>query len=410
MSETIKGIAIRANRTPVESAGTLLGSCGHTILAPTLFRRDHGGSPTVRPNADQRSPRRRQRRTRLSFKTACLCASLMLGSPLLGQSAPDQQADASGLDSLLDEREQALEAFLAATDAYNGLAKSTGFNAPCDLRQLCNDERFGIQITPDHVRLIYYSPAWPSTRLASFPVSAIHAPGVARGSLPPIGTQDRSYLLLQRSMALLDKQAAGRTMLYRFPNAQDNPFLPWPPRTPSSFEEVTGTFKTDVPLGNIAQQIRWRITPRGYDSVQYFSVPGGFAMTTDLERVGRGREVKPADRWTRGKLGGYGSMFDYWKRLLAGEDDRFRVFVFIITDDDIPAGQGQATQADLESWKATGRPALSRNRADAKALAGTRIWLYTYEFNASRSKGAQLIQNNRDPIRAQQNRLAVGLP
>ncbi len=201
-----------------------------------------------------------------------------------------------------------------------------------------------------------------------------------------------------------------RQRLYRVPDPRDNPFLPWPPKRPSTLDDVTGSFQVNGTLGEVSEQIKTRLTPKGYQNLQYFSVPGGFAIATQLERVGRRGKVVKEDRWTKGKRAKIGSLEDYWRSLMKGEDDRFRTFVFIVTDEDIMHDRDPVTELDLNVWKSNARPALSKQRAAAVALPGTRVWMYVYEFEAAKDKDAELIQNGRDPLENQENKAGVGLP
>lgn len=347
-----------------------------------------------------------------------LCASLALAGMAASRLAHAQDITpnltsgagvvVTGNIDLLRKQERA---FADAVNAYRDLSAYLNIPTQCDLRQLCADERYTIQVSNAYVQLLYNPTSQPSIKMASFPLKARQVATIINNPLPPEGTPEYSYVKMQKSLLTIGRRAAtDRQRLYSFPDAQDNPFLPWPPPAPSSFEDVSSSFQTRTSLGEIASQIRGRITTRGYDTLRYFSVPGGFAMATDVERVGRSRPVAGTDRWTTGKRGGGGGIMDYWHRLLAGENDRFRVFVFIITDSDVRNDQDAASADDLRHWRVTGRPSLSRERASALALPGTRIWLYAYEFNASHSKGAELVQNERDPLRIQDNKNALGLP
>lgn len=342
------------------------------------------------------------------LRAASVLVALVSATQVLGQVTPDSDDDTNIVVNATLDR---LHALGDAVEAYRQLGAEWAGATKCDLRRLCPDEQFTVQVSSTYVHLLFSPAAHTPIRLAAFPLSAIRTASIRYGPLPTKGTAEYNYVRLQRSLSFISAQASPeRQQLYRFPDPNDNPFLPWPPHLPSSVADVSRSFQTRTTLGEIASQIRSRIMVRGYDTLQYFSVPGGFAMATDLERVGRRGPVRAGDRWTSGKRGGFGSLMDYWRRLLVGEDDRFRVFVFIVTDMDVQNDQDTAKADDLRRWKATGRPSLSRQRASVTALPGTRIWLYAYEFTASRSKGAELIQNERDPLRITQNKMALGLP
>jgi hypothetical protein len=341
-----------------------------------------------------------------------MLVALISATPVLAQDTAPDADDATNIvvNANLNRLQRQDRALADAVEAYRELGADWIRATRCDLRRLCMDEQYTVQVSDAYVHILYSPASHSPIKMAAFPLSAIHTAGIS-GPLPAQGTAEYNYIRLHRSLSLISRQAsAERQRLYSFPDPHDNPFLPWPPHTPSAFEDVSPAFQTRTSLGGIAGQIRSRIAARGYDTVRYFSVPGGFAMATDLERVGRRGPVRAGDRWTSGKRGGFGSLMDYWRRLLLGEDDRFRVFVFIVTDLDVQNDQDTAKADDLRRWKATGRPSLSRQRASAAALPGTRIWLYAYEFSASRSKGAELIQNERDPLRIRQHKMALGLP
>ncbi|WP_140420595.1 hypothetical protein [Novosphingobium sp. B 225] len=306
-----------------------------------------------------------------------------------------------------------------AVAAYQDLSSNWFVSELCDIRELCDDEKFNVKLTKEYVQL-FYTPNLQfiidtnvsnSIKLASFPIAAVNHANYVDIESVYSRRLDISYVKLQKSLSILtQKTNENRRFLYNFPNAQDNPFFPWPPKTPSDLGDISADFEVRGSLGSIANRIKQRISPKGYDSLRYFSVPGGFAMVTDLERVARHGSISPENRWTVGKRGGFVSIYDYWNKLLKGENDRFRVFVFIVTDADIRNDQAFADQADLKNWKAIGRPGLSNQRSAATALPGTKAWLYVYEFKSSRSKDPELIQNDRDPLRMREHKQALGLP
>lgn len=344
--------------------------------------------------------------TRASLVFVAITANASGPAQPLSSEAADKTAVVAGPIVLNHTQEDALT---GAVDAYRALGIWWQSAVKCDLRQLCQDELFSVQITPAYAQLYFSQANQQSVKVASFPLDTIQAVSLMSNK-PAASPAEISYFKLQRFLAVIGRKATqDRQILYSFPNGNDNPFLPWPPRMPTQYEDVSINFDVQGTLGTIVNQIRAKISTRGYDNLRYFSVPGGFAVATDVERVGRHGAIAAADRWTNGKRGGLGSLFDYWRRLLAGEDDRFRVFVMIVTDADLQNDPNVANAEDLRGWKARGRPALSRERAAALALPGTRVWLYVYEFDASKSKGTELVQNERDPLSIRADKEALGL-
>lgn len=169
------------------------------------------------------------------------------------------------------------------------------------------------------------------------------------------------------------------------------PFFPWPPPAPSLLGEVTSNFRIGGDLAAINKQIGALLNRRGYDSLHYFGIEGGFVVTTDLERYGENGRPATRDRWLIGKSGRARSFTEYVGNLLFGEKGRFRMFAFIVGSRDPGAAPFIATEQDTQRWKVTGAVALSASTGARPVAPGTRVWLYVYEFENSLDKNSKIV-------------------
>lgn len=188
----------------------------------------------------------------------------------------------------------------------------------------------------------------------------------------------------------------------------DAPFLPWPPPNPSGIADVTRLFKQTQTLGGMAEQIRSRVSGHGYEKLRHFSVPGGFGVTTDVERIKP--DGSPAsDRWLVGKRPTTDGFMEYIANLFAGDEGRFRLFAFLVTNQDPVPANYKATQMDIDRWRTSGRLFLSRQMSQAQTLPGTKVWLLVYEFEQSKSKGGKLVAPDQDGLSFSKHAAFVGV-
>jgi len=174
----------------------------------------------------------------------------------------------------------------------------------------------------------------------------------------------------------------------------EEPFLPWPPPRPSSMGEVTRSFGRGALLGEYGAQIKALLARKGYTRLHYFGVrtPNGFGITTDIERLDA--EGKPhAKRWTL-KTPPPGGFLEYVDQLLRGDTGRFRVLLFIVSDQDPKPNAYLAKQVDLERWRDSGGVVLSGETSRRPAPSTLKVWMLVYEFVVTNSKSAELIADN----------------
>ena len=170
-------------------------------------------------------------------------------------------------------------------------------------------------------------------------------------------------------------------------------FIPWPPPQPSSMGEISANFRLSESFGYIDAQIRSKLAARGYSQLLYFRIPGGFGIVTHLERLDSLGKPITQGRWSKTKLPVRGGFFDYIRNLFSGDDGHFRLFAFMVTDQDFQPQSNFATEENLNTWSSLGRPYMSRSLAAIAPSKNTRVWLMTYEFVCSHSKGGTLVSD-----------------
>ncbi len=207
---------------------------------------------------------------------------------------------------------------------------------------------------------------------------------------------------------VLNKSEDGRCMNSPVPRATiDVPFLPWPPPRPTHLVDVTKGLGKGGPMSEVSARLSSRLQSRGYDNLRYFSVPGGFAITTLVERFGD--DGKPSTpRWIRGKALRGTSFSDYFRALISGEEGQFRMFALVVTNSDMAVSHLYANQSDVDRWEALGRPALSRELGAQRLAPGSRLWLMVYEFHPSADSKTRLVPTSASSVTSASHRAALG--
>lgn len=165
------------------------------------------------------------------------------------------------------------------------------------------------------------------------------------------------------------------------------PAFAWPPPRPSTRRTLSRLLvagNTATPsLGHVADRLQAALEASGYTEYSYYSVPGGFALATRLERIhANGRSMSEPKRWemaggplTRFELG------EYLRALFDAERGHFRVIIFIVTPKALVTGTEPPTAAAALDWPLQGVPVLPealRIRAYDSAFQ-THALIYEFE-------------------------------
>ncbi|OGU20888.1 MAG: hypothetical protein A2580_02170 [Hydrogenophilales bacterium RIFOXYD1_FULL_62_11] len=147
-------------------------------------------------------------------------------------------------------------------------------------------------------------------------------------------------------------------------NGDATPAFAWPPPRPSTRRTlarhlVTGSAAAPT-LEYISGRLQAALENNGYVEYSYYSVPGGFALATRLERIHPdGRSMAEPERWevTRGPLTRF-DLSEYLRALFDAERGHFRVIVFIVTPTPLVTGTESPSAATALAWPREGMPVL----------------------------------------------------
>lgn len=165
------------------------------------------------------------------------------------------------------------------------------------------------------------------------------------------------------------------------------PPFPWPPPLFSAHDilprEILGS--DGVTLGAVYKRLSAALQTAGFDDSGLYSIPGGFAVVTRVERI-REDGKAAADRWTAGKERPL-DLLDYLSRLFLEKPGQFRLIAFFFTDRDV-ASSGKEMSEDQAR-----RLALSGGRILPEGLAalpwkGRNCHVLIYHFEKTRSGAA----------------------
>ncbi|HQT31594.1 MAG TPA: hypothetical protein PLE48_11625 [Thiobacillus sp.] len=147
-------------------------------------------------------------------------------------------------------------------------------------------------------------------------------------------------------------------------NGDATPAFAWPPPRPSTRRTLvrhllTGSAATPT-LEFVSGRLQAALEANGYVEYSYYSVPGGFALATRLERIHPdGRSMAEPKRWqvaheplTRFDLS------EYLRALFDAERGHFRVIVFIVTPAPLVTGAEPPSAATALVWPREGVPVL----------------------------------------------------
>lgn len=109
-------------------------------------------------------------------------------------------------------------------------------------------------------------------------------------------------------------------------------------------------------LGEVASFLEERLTDAGYDNLGFYSIEKGFALATPLEEVSSSAEpVNHPSRWEiSNKLSGPFTPEQYFRHLFKGPGGFYRMFLFVLTDENIPNQNAYLDLNALEPWKRGG--------------------------------------------------------
>ena len=128
------------------------------------------------------------------------------------------------------------------------------------------------------------------------------------------------------------------------------PEFPWPPRS-SAYTKIPSQYlvKADGQtfLKDVAERLEMAFRNGGYSQTGYYAVPGGFALVSRLEQFKpNGLPANEPYRWAEQVETPRIFSLDYLSALIKGRVGRYRVIVFVVSNDFFSQASGKAVNSE----------------------------------------------------------------
>jgi hypothetical protein len=174
------------------------------------------------------------------------------------------------------------------------------------------------------------------------------------------------------------------------------PEFPWPPPRASASDVIPRELlvgnATHPTLSTAAQAIESAFAQSGYGQKSYYSVPGGFAMASQIEQINQDGSPKESfDRWSLEvpPLRKW-SLSSYLNALFTAQPGYYRVIVFIVTSKAFSQRDAKVTSEQGRAWVSSGSNKLSEEIGNQKYSAAHTCTALIYEFKQT-GKHADLV-------------------
>jgi hypothetical protein len=179
--------------------------------------------------------------------------------------------------------------------------------------------------------------------------------------------------------------------------------LPWPLPLPSTSMEIPRELRAPAEAGNhLTRPADWlssALREAGYRDLNWYDIPGGFALVTGLELIDdQGLAMAHPDPALR-----FGAIYPplgfftmrFWSQLLAERTGRFRLFVFVVIDQ--PFGYSKDVTDPEVVWKHPAQE-LPLSRADLPYRPQDKWYVLVYELeHPPGTDHAKLVEHPSDP-------------
>lgn len=134
------------------------------------------------------------------------------------------------------------------------------------------------------------------------------------------------------------------------------PSFPWPPPEASGTYSIALDWLVDDPISARLRDLDGKLVAAldhvGYGQRSYWRVPGGYALTTRLERIQpNGATWTGEDRWVlQDRPAAIFSLVDYLRALFVARPGQFRVLVFVVTPQAFAAVGPEVTAETAVAW------------------------------------------------------------
>jgi len=165
------------------------------------------------------------------------------------------------------------------------------------------------------------------------------------------------------------------------------PNFPWPP--PNCYQRKTlvkNLSKKAQSFKDIDDRLQRALDAEGYYQRSYFQTPGGFALVTQMEQYGDDGGIKKRFRWADYPVQeDFDNVWAYFKSLVMPTPGRFRVFVFVVTDQPYPQSEQRLSQAALSSMASKGFSQIPAHYSETEVTNSHFLEALIYEFEAPQS-------------------------
>ena len=176
------------------------------------------------------------------------------------------------------------------------------------------------------------------------------------------------------------------------------PEFPWPPPRPSASYTIARDFlvlpNRERPLlTDAATSLDFAFQKAGYGKRSYYSVPGGFAMASQMEQINKDGSAKgPDDRWLLevAQLRKF-SLSSYLTALFTARPGYYRVIVFIVTSHPFSQSSVKITSEEVDQWLSGGLNRLPENIGSREFTPMHQCTALIYEFRRTAGQRAVFV-------------------
>jgi hypothetical protein len=176
------------------------------------------------------------------------------------------------------------------------------------------------------------------------------------------------------------------------------PEFPWPPPKASASDMIPRELlvgnAAHPTLGAVAQAIESAFQEAGYGEKSYYSVPGGFAMASQIEQINQDGSPKDSiDRWSletppMRKV----SVGSYLNALFMARPGYYRVIVFVVTSKAFPQRDVKVTSEESKQWVSSGLNKLPEEIGNQEYSRAHSCTALIYEFKRPEGQHARLME------------------
>lgn len=245
------------------------------------------------------------------------------------------------------------------------------------------------------------------------PIASGHGPAPTNPMIDPELYLDEAARSINGGMeeAVVEGGAGGDALAALLPGLH-----PWPPPVASARMVLPRALldpdnDPELTLGDVDRRLTTALLDAGYAGFGYSGVPGGFAIVTPVERfVTDGSALDPTARWST-KLPPLRSfsLTEYIRALFTAESGKFRVLLFVVTDQPFHSDAGRARLSTVETWARQGVNLLPTEVQDQQYTRAHNTTVLVYEFEKVRGSGVTAVQLEEHTMNAQDHLKSAGI-